>query len=322
MLYRLLGQFIILKGSGYQLRKWLPKIILKSIIILVALVTQVTAQDETRFDHTIMYEIGGRITIDREIGQACNTGAVKSTTVRGYGEMTKYEKIRIAQNIMTIDEVSDWSVPAGAVGGLTVTTTIRLCNRSMTAAAEVYGEDDPLTPNYDERLQVGDIINVYDSQVVDGTIKVSKLTDQIWATAVSTNPGHSGSYHADFIAAYGPGPYERKYGVEDKFGNIYFPGEEFMWTYNPNVAYFERNQRTYGYDRGKYYVGNYFEIEQYAHTSGGALRRYISVSEPFENTFLEEELSVIGSASVREAFKMNSLTRGPKGITLAWYELF
>ena len=303
------------------MRKWLPGMILLTLIIIVALAAQVAAQDDTRFDHTMRYEIGGRITIDREIGQACQTGAVKSTTVRGYGDMTKYENIRIRQNIMSIDEVSDWSVPDGALEGLTVTTTIRLCNRPMTAAAQVYGEDDPLTP-FDERLQVGDIINVYDPLVVDGTIDVYNLTDQIWATAVSTNPGHSGSYHADFIAAYGPGPYERMYGVEDRFGNIYFPDEEFMWTYDPTVAYFDRNHRVYGYDRGKYYVGNYFEIEQYAATTQGALRRYISISEPFEGTFFEEDMSVIGSAAVREAFKMNNLTRGPKGITLAWYELF
>lgn len=296
--------------------------ILLSLTLLVILAAQVVAQDNKSFDHTIRYEIGGRISIDREIGQACQTGAVKSTTVRGYGEMTKYENIRIRQNIMTVEEVSDWSVPAGAIEGLAVTTTIRLCNRPMTAAAQVYGVDDPLTPFYDERLQPGDIINVYDPQVVDGTIKVYNLTDQIWATAVSTNPGHSGSYHSDFVAAYGPGPYERKYGYEDQFGFLHFYDEEFMWKYDPIVAYFDRNHRTLGYERGKYYVGNYFEIEQYAATSQGALRRYISISEPFENTFFEEDMSVIGSAAVREAFKMNNLTRGPKGVTLAWYELF
>ena len=303
------------------MRRWNIIVFIFSIVVIIIFATHATAQDVKRFDHTMIYDIGGMISIDREIGQLCNTGASKSTMVRGYGEMTKYENIRIAQNIMTIDEVSDWSVPAGAVEGLTVTTTIRLCNRPLTAAAEVYGVDDPLTP-FDERLQPGDIINVYDPQVVDGTISVYRLTDQIWATSVSTNPGNTGSYHADFVAAYGPGPYEKKYGVEDKFGNIYFPDDDFMWEYDPTVAYFERDHRTLGYKRGDYYVGNYFNIEQYAHTSGGALRRYISISEPFENTFFEEDMSVIGSASVREAFKMNNLTRGPKGVTLAWYELF
>lgn len=311
-----------MKGSGSLLRKWLPKIVLLSLIILLTLAAGVTAQDDSRFSHTINYEIGGRIAISREIGQACNTGAVKYTNVSGYGEMSKYENIRIAKNIMTVDEVSNWSVPAGAIEGLTVTTTIKLCNRPMTAAAEVYGVDDPATPFYDERLQVGDIINVYDPQVVDGTIKVYNLTDQIWATSVSTSPGNTGSYHSDFVAAYGPGPYEEMYGVEDQYGNIYFPDEEFMWEYDPGVAYFDRNHRTLGYERGKYYVGNYFNIEQYAATSGGALRRYISLSEPFENTYLQEELTVIGSAAVREALKMNNLTRGPRGVTLAWYELF
>lgn len=289
--------------------------------LFIALTAQVTAQDDTRFDHTIRYEIGGRISIDREIGQACQTGAVKSTTVRGYGEMTKYENIRIRKNIMSVEEVSDWSVPAGAIEGLTVTTTIRLCNRPMTAAAEVYGEDDPLTP-FDDRLLLGDIINVYGPLVVDGTIKVRPLTAQIWATAVSTNPGHSGSYHSDFIAAYGPGPYERKYGYEDQFGFRHFYGEEFMWEYDPRIPSFNRNHRHLGYKRGEFYVGNYFNIEQFAATTQGSLRRLISISSPFENTFLEEEMSVIGSASVREALKLNNLTRGPRGISLAWYELF
>jgi hypothetical protein len=304
------------------LRSNFVKLIILSSLLILALTAQVTAQDDSKFSHTMIYDIGGRIAISREIGQACNTGAVKSTNISGYGQMTKYESIQIAKNIMSVDEVSNWSVPVDALEGLTVTTTIRLCNRPMVAAAEVYGEDDPLTPNYDERLQVGDIINVYDPQVVDGTIKVYNLTDQIWATSVSTSPGNTGSYHADFTDAYGPGPYEKLYGVEDQFGNIYFPDEEFMWEYDPSVAYFERNHRTLGYERGKYYVGNYFNIEQYAATSGGALRRYISISEPFEGTYLQEELTVIGSAAVREALKMNNLTRGPRGITLAWYELF
>lgn len=303
------------------MRRWSLLLFLITLVIIVVFTAQVTAQDDTSFSHTVIYDIGGRITIDREIGLACQTGAVKYTTVRGYGEMTKYENIRIAKNIMTIEEVSDWSVPADAIEGLIVTTTIRLCNRPMVASTQVYGEDDPLTP-FDERLQVGDIINVYDPLVVDGTISVAALTRQLWATSVATNPGHSGSYHADFIAAYGPGPYERISGYEDQFGFLHFYDEDFMWEYDPSVAYYDRNHRTLGYERGKYYVGNYFNIEQYAHTSGGALRRYISISEPFENTLLEEELSVIGSASVREAFKMDNLTGGPRGVTLRWYELF
>jgi hypothetical protein len=298
------------------LQKWLPKVVLSSLIIIIVSAAHVAAQDNTRFDHTMMFEIGGRITIDREIGQACKTGAVKNTTVRGYGEMTKYEKIKIAQNIMTVDEISDWEVPAFAIEGLTVTTTIRLCNRPMAVVAEVYKIDD------DTELEVGDVINIYHPLVVDGTIKVARMTNQIWATSVMTNPDHTGSYHADFIAAYGPGPYEKMYGIEDKYGNIYFPDEEFIWTYDPIVTYFNRDHRNYGYERGDYYVGNYFNIEQYAATTQGELRRYISISEPFENTLLKEELTVIGRASVREALKMHNLKGGPKAVTLAWYELF
>jgi hypothetical protein len=303
------------------LRKGLIVVVVTLTVLLIAISAQVTAQDETRFDHTFRYEIGGRISIEREIGQACQTGAVKSTSVQGFGEMQKYENIRIAKNIMQVEEVSDWSVPTSALSGLTVTTTIRLCNRPMTAAKQVYGEWVP-GALFDTRLQVGDIINVYDPLVVDGTIQVGALTRQLWATAVSTNPGHSGSYHSDFIAAYGPGPYERMYGYVDQFGFRHFYDEEFMWEYDPNVDYFNRNHKLFGYKRGKYYVGNYFSIEQFASTTEGSMKRFISISNPFENAFLEEEMSVIGSASVREALKLNNLTRGTRGITLAWYELF
>ncbi len=298
------------------MQRWFPTAAIIVIFALLVLTAPAIAQDDTKFNHTIHYNIGGLITIDREIGQACNTGAVKSTTVRGYGEMTKYENVRIAQNIMSVEEVSDWSVPAGALSGLTVTTTIRLCSRPMTVVAEVYKIDD------DTELEVGSVINVYHPLVVDGTIKVARLTDQIWATAVMTNPGHTGSYHADFIAAYGPGPYEKMHGAKDQYGNIIIYDEEYMWEYREGVHHLDRDHKTNGYKRGKYYVGNYFNIEQFAATSDGFLKRYISMSSPFENTLLEETLEVIGRASVREAFKMHNLKGGPKAITLAWYELF
>ena len=287
-----------------------------AIMIIITITLPVIAQDDSSFSHTINYKIGGLISIDRQIGHDCSTGAVKKQTVRGYAEMTKHESVRIAKGIMKIDEQSDWSVPANALSGLTVTTTIKLCSRPMSAASQVYAFDT------DNILKEGDIINPYHPLVVDGTISVSGLTSQLWATALSTIPGHTGSYYADFVAAYGPGPYEVMYGMEDQYGNIYFPDKDFIWEYDPAVAYFDRDHKTRGYKRGKYYVGNYFNIEQYAYTSNGSLKRFISMSSPFEDTILVEDLEVIGMAAVREAFSMHNLKGGPKAITLTWYELF
>jgi hypothetical protein len=286
------------------------------MIFILALTAPVTAQDDTRFKHTVYYDVGGKIFINREIGHACTTGAVKRQRIEGYGELDKAETISIAGNIITVDETTNWTVPAGAIGGLSVTTTIDLCNRAMSVVAEDYIVDGETI------LEAGAIINTYHPLVVDGTIKVTAATSQAWATLITTNPGHLGTYDADFIAAYGPGPYEKLYGAEDIYGNIFFYDDDYMWEYREGVSHLDRDDRKKGYERGDYYVGNYFNIDQYAYTSEGSMRRYISMSSPFENTVFEQELNVVGMAEVRESFDLHNLKGGPKAITLVWYELF
>lgn len=285
-------------------------------LILIAVTAPAIAQDDSKFTHTVYYDIGGKISINRQLGHPCTTGAVKRQSINGYGELTKAETVKIARNIMTVDEVLDWKVPTDALGNLSVVTTLNLCNRPMSVVAEVYQIDD------DHELKVGDIINTYHPLVVDGTIKVAAYTDQLWATSITTDPGNMGGFHQEFFAAYGPGPYEKLYGAEDEWGKTIYYEPEYMWEYREGVSYLDRDHKTKGYKRGDYYVGNYFNIEQYAYTTSGSMRRYISMSSPFENTMLEQELNVIGSAEVREAFDLHNLKGGPKAITLAWYELF
>ncbi len=294
-------------------------------LFFAALTAPVIAQTETsvppldqrteRFSHTIQFNVGGRITIDRQLGHPCTTGAVKRQTVRGFGEMVKSESVRIAPHIITVDEKTDWSTAEDALQNLAVVTTIELCSRAMSTASQVYDLD-----GYE--LKPGDVLQTYNPFVVDGTIPTDRATDQLWATAVSVNPGEEGSFHSNFIAAYGPGPYEALFGETDPDGEVYFYDEDFMWEYDPDVLYSERDSRVRGYERGDYYVGNYFEIDQFAYTSDGEFRRYISMSSPFNNALLEEELDVVGMASVRESFDMPNLIGGPKAVTLAWHELF
>jgi len=287
-----------------------------SVIILLCIAASVIAQSDEKFSHTVYYDIGGRIFIDRELGQTCNTGAVKRQTIIGFGEVRKAETVKIAANIMTVDETLDWNVPADALGNLRVTSTIQLCSRPMSTVAEVYNIDE------NHELKVGDIINTYHPLVVEGKVKVNPVTTQIWAAALTTNQGHEGSLHSDFKAAYGPGPYEDIYGAIDQWGETFYYDSEYLWTYKEGIPHYDRDHRRRGYKRGDYYVGNYFTIEQYAYTSEGSLRRYISMSSPFENTVLIEEHEVIGRAAVREAFELKNLIGGPKAVTLAWYELF
>lgn len=285
-------------------------------LFLLSITVPVIAQTDEKFSHTIYYEIGGRIAISRQLGYPRTTGAVKRQTIHGFGDVKKAETVKIAPNIMTVDETLDWTVAAGALGNLSVVTTINLCSRPMSVVAEVYAIDD------DSELKVGDVINTYHPLVVDGTIRVSPVSAQVWATALTTNPGFAGGLHQEFFAAYGPGPYEAKFGALDPLNRVFFYDEEYMWEWRAGVHHLDRDHRTRGYERGDYYVGNYFNIEQYAYTTEGTLRRYVSMSNPFENTFVEEELAVEGRASVRDAFAQHNLKGGPKAITLAWYELF
>ncbi len=290
-----------------------------SLIIVLTMLLSIFSTpafaDDERFRHFIQYNIGGQISIDRELGHACTTGAVKRQRVRGFGEMTKTENVRIASNIIAIDEKTDWNTASDALRNLAVTTTIDLCNRPMSTAAEVYSLN-----GYD--LEVGDIIHTYHPLVLSGDIEVNSATTQLWSTYISSNPGEEGSYHSDFRAAYGFGPYEAEFGYRDRDGDIVFPDEDYMWFFDPEVIPPRRDDRLDGYERGDYYVGNYFEIDQYAYTSGGEFARSISMSSPFTGVFLEEELSVLGMAEVREAFEMHNLEAGPDAITLRWYELF
>ena len=299
-----------------------------SILLIVALlfavlVAPAVAEDDfsdynphdNRFDHFIRFDIGGRITIDREFGHACTTGAVKRQQVRGFGEMTRTERVRIAGNIIAVDEKTDWRAFDDAVSGLAVTTTIELCHRPMSTTATVYTDGD-------DEIEAGTPVPTYHPLVVSGDIEVNAATRQIWSAHVSANPGEEGSYHSDFIAAYGPGPYEEEYGAIDPMGEIFFYDEKYMWEYEPGIPYYDRDHRTRGYERGDYYVGNYFVIDQYAYTSGGEMTRFISMSSPFTNTYHREDMEITGMARIRESFEMHNLKGGPKATTLYWYDLF
>ncbi len=288
------------------MQKWSFTPLFFTLIFLLALAIPAVAEGDTRFSHRADYLIDGMIELDKQIGDPCTTGSVKYQTIRGYGRMTKSETLDIAPHIMAVEDTMDWTTAEDAVRNLEVTNTIELCARPLSAAAEAYRSDE-----YD--IEEGDIISPYHPLVVDGLLDIRSKTSQVWANAASPNPGHEGSYAADFIAAYGPGPREEA-GVIGEFDEIIFFDEDYMWWFDD----FKED----GIDRGDRYVGNYFEIDQYLYTSDGETRRFISMSSPFSTALLEEEMEVIGMTEVTETFSMDNLEPGPDAITLAWYELF
>ena len=264
------------------------------------------AEASTRFSHTADYRIGGLISIDKQIGDPCSTGAVKRQTIRGYGEMTKSETLEIDQHIMAVEDEMDWITAEDAVRNLEVISTIDLCAHPLSVAAEDYQDDQ-----YD--IEEGDVVSPYHPLVVDGLLNIRPKTSQIWGNAVTPNPGHVGGYHVDFIAAYGPGPREVE-GIIGQFGERIFFDEEYMWWFD--------DTKKDGVDTGDRYVGNYFDIDQYLYTSDGETRRFISISSPFSKALLIEEMLVIGMTEVTESFELDNLEPGPDAITFAWHELF
>jgi len=295
------------------------------LIFAIALTAPALARDVPRIKYTAEYDAKGRIDFERVIGHACYTGAEKTQTIKGYGDFTKSDEVDIYRHVITHKDRTDWSVPEDAVGGLTVTTVIDLCARPMSTADHDYIENDKLIfEGIDEAtadfvyerfgIREGDLINPYHPLVVDGTIEVSPKTEQVWANQIRTEQGHEGTYHADFIAAYGPGPLD------------YEDDEDFLWRFDEAKKGYELwwfdDTKEFGVDYGDRYVGNYFDIDQYAYTSSGEMRRLISISEPFENRFLEEAFLVTGTVEVEEAFNVEVLPPGPDAVPLDWYELF
>lgn len=262
-------------------------------------------------NHSIRYDVSGLISIDRTLGHECTTGAVKNQTILGYGDLLKQESVRMVPNIISHQDETSWSVPADAIRGLTVTTTIDLCARPMSTAATdyVYG-------GYD--IMEGDLISPYHPLVVDGLLAVNPKTEQVWGTRLTTTPGNEGLYEVDFRAAYGPGPYEVS-GVEIQPGNITFYHPDYMWRFDNTLS---ADGYRKGYDKGRFYVGNYFYIDQHAYVSDGTMQRLISISSPFSNTLLYDNVKVTGQADIKEAFSLENLEAGPDARTLEWHDLF
>ncbi len=296
------------------------------LLFILAITGPALANDDLpRFDYTATYDVEGKIRFERVTGHGCSTGAEKTQTIEGYGHLQKYEDVSISKNIIRNEEITEWTVPEDAIDGLVVTTIIDLCARPMSTAAHDYIEDtDLLFKGIDEAtaefvyaeygITEGDIINPYHPLVVDGTIEVNPMTDQVWAAQIATDQGHSGIYEQEFVAAYGPGPYHPR------------AGDDFSWSLDKSKKgvdlWWHSDKKEFGIDYGDRYVGNYFEIDQYTHTTSGLTRRLISMSNPFDNLYLHEEYEVTGMSEVEEAFTMEILPPGPDAITLEWYDMF
>lgn len=65
-----------------------------------------------------------------------------------------------------------------------------------------------------------------------------------------------------------------------------------------------------GTDSGSYYVGNFFDLYQFARTYDGVLKRYIDISSPWSGAYLHEDMSVIGETEIFEPFVLYNQASG------------
>lgn len=279
-----------------------PRISIPLSITLITLLLvasyPITGNSESLFKRSVAYRIGGHINISSEVGSPFETGSSRLQTIRGSGELTKSETVKIAPYIMRMEDNTRWLTYQDAVRNISVITTIQLCARPVSAAVYTYDTGNRI-------IQPGDIINPYLPIVVDGNIILNPLSRQIWHTRISSDPGHHGTYKAEYISAYGPGAYEVNRPNYDSDHSWWFEGIT-------------------GVGFGDYYVGNYFEIDQYIHTSRGDTRRLIDMSSPFSHARYKEELRVIGSLTIWEDFEMRNILMGRDAITMHWsdFDLF
>jgi len=287
-----------------------------AITFVLAFATPVFAQDMT---HSTEYKMDGSIDLEKQVGHLCNTGAEMKQVIEGEGEMTKVMDTSQVAGVLTVTDDQDWVTAEDAVRNLTVTSAIELCAPPKT----VYGgEDDthedvkiPIEALYfadnpgDEVLE-----NVFDPD------EFSELTDQIWAVQVEADPGFSGGLAQDFEAAYGPWAQhhgQEALGVEADEDTA----SDHWWFVDEDGDPSRDEEDIVGTAAGDDYVGNYFNIDQFARTSQGTTQRYIDISSPWSGAYLYEDMTVVGTTEIDESFAMDNLEPGAEAVP-DWWDLF
>jgi len=282
------------------------------VFFVMALAVPAFAQSMT---HTKTAEIDGTIDWELQAGHLCNTGAEQKQTIMGSGQLSKTMTTAQVKGKLTVSDVNDFV--AGATN-LAVISVIELCappkftyEDAVVSPTAIY---DPTLGNQPKTffglgLGFGGTSNTEDMRMYDEWEPVSK---QIWAAHVNADPGFSGNLHQDFEAAYGP--FWGALGVQDAEDGWTGNTDRWRWQTTNGIA-------TLGVGRGANYVGNYFNIEQHARTSQGAVQRFIDISSPWSGAYVYEDMTVVGKSEINEAFSMVNLGPGAD-VPGLWWDLF
>ncbi len=298
-----------------------------AVALAVIFVLALAAPAFASMNHTATYELDGTINFKKQAGHACNTGGVLKQTIAGSGKMDKLMDVAMVPGKLTVADQNDWV--AGATP-LTVTSVWELCTppkytyegrdalgRKVVAPVDTLHAMYGPSVNQPAYAYIGERHNM----AISGTTvaQLAKyydwdaLTGQIWAVQVQADPGFSGNLHQKGEAAYGP----------------FWAGlkaHDSAWTVAPN-SYTDTwrwetdKDNVIGRGIGKDYVGDYFNMEQFARTSQGTLKRYIDISSPWSHAYLMQDMTIVGKSEVKEGFSMPNQAAG-KDVPKDWWRLF
>ncbi len=272
--------------------------------------------------HGPEYRMDGIIDFKKQVGHKCNTGAVMKQKIYGEGEMTKISEIELRHGYIDVEDVQDWITKEDAIQNLTVISVIELCAPPKTVYNDKGGNHDGMTVPaewlYGAKAAPGETYNVNGLEFNPDNFE--GLTDQVWAAWVEADPFFQAGLEQNFEAAYGP--------FAQHHGNQAVPVNpaEIWWFVDedgePVIDPHQNYGSIVGTDSGDYYVGNFFDIYQFARTFGGEVKRYIDISSPWSGAYIHEDMSVIGEAEIFEPFIMVNLPSGEEAFPLWWEDLF
>ena len=346
-----------------------------AVVFVLAFAVPAFAQDMT---HNATYKMDGTISLNKQVGHLCNTGAQLNQVITGEGEMEKVMNTAQVAHRLTVDDTNDFVTAADAVNNLSVQSGIALCapaKHTLSATERTYlaefwppGTRFPHRDHIDANVAgdveawqttgewdwVPDALTGYGDGWEDITLRdqlmawaptaqeratiaampdalledfiathykarpwlaqflvyneweYTPLTQQLWVARVEANPGEVGQLNQDFEAAYGPwdgtGVTPTHAGGSAEWGFVQRAG--FAW----------------GLSSGVNYVGNYFNIDQLAYTSGGETQRYIDLSSPFSGAMVHENMTVTGMAEIEDVFAMSNISPG-EAATPDWWDM-
>jgi len=280
------------------------------VFFVMALAVPAFAQNMT---HTKTAEIDGTIDWEIQAGHLCNTGAELKSTIMGAGQLSKTMTTAQVKGKITVSDVNDFV--AGATN-LAVISVIELC----APPKFTYDDADGITAVVAPWAMYGHGSQPYvfgphgfgefGSESMESFSTYGDwdpVSKQIWAVHVNADPGFSGNLHQDFEAAYGPFA-----GILEANADGAYVAPTNAWGWNPV---------TLRPVVGLTFVGDYFNIEQHARTSMGAVQRFIDISSPWSGAYVYEDMTVVGKSEINEAFSMVNLGPGAD-VPGLWWDLF